>query len=341
MFTYLSSKRHYEDLYDEMTVEHCLYYKKIFKEGEPGPEKEEERRVWMVVYTLIMYFEKGRRYKERESTIQQWMNADIEKDKRLENTTLDNVECPHCYSSNMEFEVKSLDDDHVILFYKCSDCEKRSAFNESGERMTFKTKCPNCESILEFKSKREKDKITSYHKCPNCNYKEEPMIELLNEKIKKDNSWKKYREEYCLSEEQGRKYIDEEMNLKNMESFLKEIEERKANKEVYKKLEELKKLNVAQLKELLNISLIKNNYIQLEFLEPEIGKDIIVSFKVQDDDTKRDEYKSKIELKKLIEENLKNTNWKLMSNDINYRLGFIGGRLRGYESREDLLKLVK
>ena len=46
-------------------------------------------------------------------------------------------------------------------------------------------------------------------------------------------------------------------------------------------------------------------------------------------------------LQKLIKRTLKDTNWRLMSDGISYRLGLMSGRLRAYESKEDLLKLVE
>lgn len=35
------------------------------------------------------------------------------------------------------------------------------------------------------------------------------------------------------------------------------------------------------------------------------------------------------------------TNWRLMTDGISYRTGILTGRLRAYETEEDLLRLVK
>ena len=45
-------------------------------------------------------------------------------------------------------------------------------------------------------------------------------------------------------------------------------------------------------------------------------------------------------LQKIIKKNLETTDWRLMSGGIDYRLGLLTGRIRAYESEEDLLKLV-
>lgn len=44
---------------------------------------------------------------------------------------------------------------------------------------------------------------------------------------------------------------------------------------------------------------------------------------------------------KLIKTALSDTNWRLMSDGVSYRLGMLEGRLRAYEREEDLLKLVE
>ena len=85
----------------------------------------------------------------------------------------------------------------------------------------------------------------------------------------------------------------------------------------------------------------KEEYINLDFSKPEIGREIIINFTVQDNKTDRGEYDSRIQIQRLIKRTLENTNWRLMSEGINYRLGILTGRLRGYENEEDLIKLIK
>lgn len=54
----------------------------------------------------------------------------------------------------------------------------------------------------------------------------------------------------------------------------------------------------------------------------------------------RKEYDSTNKLKKLIKVALEETNWRLMTDGIHYRLGILTGRLKAYEREEDLVKLV-
>jgi hypothetical protein len=55
----------------------------------------------------------------------------------------------------------------------------------------------------------------------------------------------------------------------------------------------------------------------------------------------RNEYDSQRILKKIIRGLLKDTNWRLMSEGINYRLGILTGRLKAYEREEDLIKILR
>jgi len=123
--------------------------------------------------------------------------------------------------------------------------------------------------------------------------------------------------------------------------FVKSLEERDKNKELYDKLAEIKKLSVAGLLSFLKPLLEKEGYIKLDFSKPEIDRGVIVPFTVQDNKTDRVECDSGIQLQRVLKKNLEATNWRLMSEGVSYRLGILTGRLRGYESEEDLFKLIK
>lgn len=49
---------------------------------------------------------------------------------------------------------------------------------------------------------------------------------------------------------------------------------------------------------------------------------------------------SQKEMKKLITNILENTNWRLMSGGVSYRIGIVSGRLRAYESEEETITLL-
>lgn len=64
-------------------------------------------------------------------------------------------------------------------------------------------------------------------------------------------------------------------------------------------------------------------------------------FTAQDADSSRKENDSVHKLQRIIKRTLEGTNWRLMSEGAHYRLGYLSGKLKGYEHEEDLLQLVK
>ncbi len=109
----------------------------------------------------------------------------------------------------------------------------------------------------------------------------------------------------------------------------------------FQKSKQLKKLTFANLEKLLESALEKRAFKGLNFGKPELGKYVIVEFSVNDAKDGRQEYDSQKALKKLVKDTLAETNWRLMSDSIQYRLGILIGRLKAYEREEELLELVK
>jgi len=126
-------------------------------------------------------------------------------------------------------------------------------------------------------------------------------------------------------------------------NFAKEMEEREKKEKdpIYQKAKQLKKIAVAQLKELINKAIEKEGYKDLQFDKPEMGQYVIIPFTVQETNENRKEYDTTHTLQKLIKTVLEDTNWRLMSDGISYRLGYVYGKLKGYEREEDFMKLVK
>lgn len=118
------------------------------------------------------------------------------------------------------------------------------------------------------------------------------------------------------------------------------MKEREKNEELYDKVAKIKKLNIAQLQALVGPIIEKSGYLKLEFEKPVIDRHVVISFTAQDAKTDREEYSSKVELRQLLEKALAETNWRLMSVGISYRLGILSGNLRAYETETELIGLV-
>jgi len=132
--------------------------------------------------------------------------------------------------------------------------------------------------------------------------------------------------------------IEKPWEAEQLIRFMDKWEKKEKEEKLQKKLTKIKKLTITELKNFLTPILKKEGYIKLDFSKPEINKDVIVKFTVQDNKTDRDKYDSRIQLQRLFKKKLANTNWRLMSDGIYYKLGILSGRLRGYENVSDLAK---
>lgn len=120
----------------------------------------------------------------------------------------------------------------------------------------------------------------------------------------------------------------------------KEWKEKEESKHIYDAIAELKKPKIAELTPLLQPKLEKAGYAEFSLDKPEIGKIAYVSFSCLDSKSDREDYDSRKTLQTTIRKALSDTNWRLTSDGISYRLGYLTGRLRAYEQEDELKKLV-
>jgi hypothetical protein len=107
----------------------------------------------------------------------------------------------------------------------------------------------------------------------------------------------------------------------------------------YKAVSELEKLTIPQVKQRISDLIEGKNYLNLVFEKPSIERYVSLEFSVEEMKTDNQRM-STSNLQKLLKKALAETNWRLMTEGISYRLGLLTARIRAYESKEDLLKLV-
>lgn len=347
---YLQSEQYYSDLYDLLTIKKCLDYKDYLEKNETTEYKPKRGRTIRMTMDLLTYYIKGHRYVNKAETISQWMQADREKDEKVENSpTPKGIFCSFCLKE-MPLTMKHLyhDEKRIMFWFECPNCNKRKAIFDNGQRYLLQPHlCPKCNSELKETIKRRGEVITTTITCPKCSYKAKELMDLEKdsrewaEKQKQDQVLlEKYRSLYCLTDKEGQDYIYSIENMKRMNALIKETEAKQKDP-AYQKAKNLKKIGVAELEKKLNQILVKEKYLKLSFGKPELDKFVIIPFTVQESDLKRKEYDSQNILKKLIIKSLKETNWRLMSEGVNYRLGYLSGRLKGYEREDDLVKIIK
>ncbi len=355
----LKPESYYSDLYDSGTVEQCRWHeregenkKKTLKKGKKAKLEEIKNDFSKKVVTpIVIYAIKGERYLKKEETIREWMDKDRKKDELFESAQpLEGIRCLTC-KSPMTVILKDLhsqglnEESRVLFMYSCPNgcLPRRAFFNDGEEWRPTSHLCLKCNSQTKEEHKRKGNVITTIYTCIKCKNKEVDKLDLGAEpkSEKLDPNFAKDRDRFCLSKEEGDEYISSKIQLEQLGKIIEKYEEKEKHKDIYDKVDKINKLNIAGLKNLLTPILEKEQYADLELAQPEINRNIIVSFTVQDNKADRGEYDSKHQLQKLIQSTLKDTNWRLMSEGINYRLGILGGGLRGYELEEDLVILVK
>ena len=349
---YLKPYQHYVDLYDRYTAERC---REIEANIKPLPIKKAKKKVKngklvessALVRKIQLFMVQGERYANKKTTIDEWMDRDRKNDELMERAQApENITCLTCgrlmFVTSKHLWSAMSDKERVMFFYDCplKHVPRRAFYDDSEEWKAQPHPCPKCGTELghETESVRKKS-IVSVDRCPKCNYTHRDSMDLTEKKEKIDPDFAKDRARFC-SEKEGEEYIDFKYKMKGLAELSDQIKQREDNKESLEQVAKLKKLKIVEVEGLLGPLLEKHNYIRLQFQAPEIKKDVIVTFSVHDGKD-RPEYESINNLKKLIKKSLEGTNWKLMSDGVDYRLGMLSGRLRGYEKEEDLLELVR
>lgn len=128
---YLKENSYYEDLYDLFTVQDCLEFKSSHKFGSP-------KTILDAFTELHLYYRKGERYRNRNTTIQEWKNRDTNLQNHYDSVVPPEVRCGYC-DGQMKIIDKSIadliqDKVKVLFILECGDCHKRIGIYEDGTR---------------------------------------------------------------------------------------------------------------------------------------------------------------------------------------------------------------
>jgi len=358
---YLKPKQYYIDNYDLKTIKDCLdFYQSLHKKlpevmkfpTEEDLSEEKRKNDWLRMMNMVIYSIKTKRFKGKKETTEEWMSKDREKQEKLDNARPGEFYCKVCNALLEDIDKHLYDrtdeDMRVLFMYECPKCNKREAYFDDGKKYKSKpTLCDKCgcEIDISIDIDNKKDITTWTHSCTGCDFKEISVDDHKKwrteraQKEKKDKELlEKYRSEFCLSEEEGKEHV-ETLEAMEVAALVKEEEIRKYDNQVYEESLKLKKTTIPDLETLLIEQTNEANYSKLIFEKPEIGQYVIIPFSIQDINSERTDRKSSQELEEIIKKTLKDTNWRLMSG-VSYRLGYLQGRLKGYEQEEDMLKLV-
>ena len=364
MYTYLKERQFYEDSYDRSTVEtgrrHIVYYDDFYDEFEKKLPKDDKidrpgnAILLNVFYMQVIGDELIERYRERDATIERRMSDDDAKDDQIASARLtEEPYCHHCSKLGLRIIDKSLmhrkenakydDPEEVLFMLKCPHCDKNSAFWEDGTAWKPKpTLCPKCSTEMIHNTTSTKKAITFTYSCPSCKHSYNDKMDLAGKnEVVPDPNYEKDRIRFCLLDKEWRdKLFEIQRGLKEMSKLGKKFKEKEDNKHIYDAVKEVKQPKIAELVPLLSPILEKAGYIEFHLDKPEMGRDVYVGFSCLDNKPNREDYDSRKTLKKLVDIALSDTNWRLMSDGMSYRLGYLNGRVKAYEGEEALKELV-
>ena len=350
---HLKEKQYYIDFYDKLTVDRCRDIVRfhdeiddsVFAEAEEKPTEEEIARVKYTTREMYLYFITGEEYQKKDNTINKWMNRDRQLDERVENAEEPQlIRCKTC-ASKMTCTSRDLwsSDDRVQFFFECPNkcLPHRIIYEDGTEYQSKPTLCPKCSHEMTRDSEKLKDHIvTTVYTCLHCDHSFTDEFDLTPTEEPDDPDFEKDRERFCLSEKKGRKFIEDLETMKQLSKFVEKQKEREKKKDVYDKVATLTKMTVPQMKAHLLELFDKEGYSNLVFEKPDMRRIVSIEFTVEEMNTENERV-SERKLKKLIQNHLKETNWRLMSDGISYRLGILSGRVRIYEDEDDLAKLIE
>lgn len=335
------------------------HYDKFYSEFESKLPKGEKIAKHGNAFLLNIFYmetvgnELIRRYEKRESTISDWIARDEAKDEQIAGARLsEEPYCHHCGKQGLRIIDKSLmhrgekyeidDPEEVLLMLKCAHCEKNSAFWEDGTAWKVKpTLCPKCNSAVTHRTTKTKKAITITYTCTKCKHIFKDKMDLADKKEKPDPHFDEDRIHFCLVDNEFRdRLFKMKRDFAAMAQLGKEMQEQRDNKHIYDAVKDMKKPKIAELIPLLSEPLEKAGYIEFHLDKPDMGRDVYVGFSCLDSKSDRSDYESRKTLKKLVDNALSDTNWRLMSDGISYRLGYLNGRVKAYEGEEALKELV-
>lgn len=304
MMNYIKDASYYDDLYDLLTIKECLRIDNISIPDDESETllKQKIKRTWKDIWGDIgLYYKKGERYQNKSKVITDWKL----RDQRLQ-------------------------------------VNEDESFRVSKPR-----RCIKCAAEMTATYSRVTQIVTTTYSCNACGYIETDTLDLSSDsaEYKKRQAedrelLSKYRSKYCFSDQEGQDFTRDMLEIGIAVKHFKNKDEKEADPS-YQIAQKIKKSSIVEIEALINKSLEHTGFTNLSLDKPELGKYVIVPFTILETNLERSEWNSTNDLRKLLIKTLEPTNWRLMIAGISYRSGYLSGKLKAYETTEDLIKIAK
>jgi len=330
MKPYRKEDQYYYDIYDRFTLKDVReFHRKVL----PGMSEPELNALEIRYQDFVK-----KRYKNREDAVKLWMKEDEVKDQTvLKFKTPKGIKCEECGKNLIlcSHLFGSFDEDFLFVF-ECvnPDHSPRTLVLPDGEiKYISRPGCKACGNTIKTIKENNGNLLILTDECVSCGKKEVHEFDLTPEASINEAD----RKIYCLTD-YGNTFMED---LKSIESFMDICE--KLQKDIKEKkkynIDKIQRKTIPQIKEILATELSVNGFTDLSFEKPNASRYLTVPFTIIDSTT-RNEADSVRTLKKNLKTTLTYTNWRL-SGELEYRLGFITGKLKGVECEDDLLELAK
>jgi hypothetical protein len=236
----LKDRQEYLDRYDRFTVERCRRIDRSYNDDidqkalkDKKISKKQAKQINKWAHDMQLYYEKGERYANRDKTVQEWMDADRKKDELYESAEPpENVRCLTCrnrLTPIFKDLMSSLDkEDRILFMFECPNkCLPRRAFYADGEEWRSKPDlCPHCDKPLSVTMKDDGKVSTTTYSCAKCKYKRSEDYIWRHKEEGYDEDFATDRDKYCLTEEEGKEYLDGKWSLEGLSKITKEFQEK-------------------------------------------------------------------------------------------------------------------
>jgi hypothetical protein len=366
-FTYLDDRSVYEERYDKTTVAICrdregMVHKLLGERPPLNQHGEAEADSGYYQYSLL-YFHfveevAGERWQGREDTLRDCMAKDEAKDLLLADATPATI--PYCRSCGEDMQVthksylhrergNRTDARDILFMFDCQSCDKRMASWEDGTGWKPpQAHCESCCQMVEEAHQRRGNTITTTYTREGCGHSHKSTMRLGGDTTttpEPDPGFKLDRRRFCFDAATGQKFLARKAHMEHIRSLLEKgtggPDSAQPIDPVADAAAAVTRLKVAQVAELLSTAATKAGYTEFKLGELQVGPELAMPFSCLDNQPERDSYDSRTKLKKIITTALADTNWRLMSDGIHHRLGYLSGRLRGYESDDEVRKLAE